>query len=63
MFELLTGDLKKIFLRSDDTDKPEQTFSDVETENEEFSLPGTSCAVRADKTSSDMFWLVKIKDS
>ena len=61
---LLTGDLKKIYLRSEQNNKFEQNpdVADFETE-EQFVLPGTICAVRSSKSSSDTFWLVKIKDS
>ena len=61
-YELLIGGLKKIYLRSD-VEEPDLSLEIGGSKENDFIVPGTYCAVAADKSSSETFWLVKIKDS
>ena len=58
-YELRTGVLKKIDLRSEE-ETPTQR-EEGSTERENFILPGTYCAIAADRASVDPMWFVKVK--
>ena len=61
-YELLKGDLKKIYLRSD-VEEPDLRLEVGGSKENDFIVPGTYYTVAADKSSPETFWLVKIKDS
>ena len=62
-YELLTGELKKINLRSHVEPVVSEVEVDFQVKPSEFVLQGTYCALAADKSSTETIWFVKIKDA
>ena len=61
-YQLLTGTLNETNLRSD-VEPAFEISEGVSSNNSEFLLPNTYCAVAADKVSTETVWFIKINNS
>ena len=61
-YQLLTGTLNETNLRSD-VEPAFEISEGVSSNNSEFLLPNTYCAIAADKVSTETVWFIKINNS